>query len=205
MRREKLGSPAPTRRAAPVLLAAVLVVAGCGSGSDNSPAAGDALTPAPSMPTPAVAPTSSIKVSADAFSDGGVIPQDYTCTGAGKRPVVSWTGVPSAARSTALAVTDPDAPSGEYLHWLVTDLPGTSSGRIDPGPVASPAKEEKNGAGSVGWKAPCPPKGTGIHHYHFTLFALSDATPAGDAKSILAALRQQAIARGELVGIAEAK
>ena len=185
---------------------AALVVAGCGSDHSDKPGeANTAVTPAPPVPTPSIAPTSLIKVSADAFTDGGVIPQDYTCTGAGKRPVVSWTGVPSGVTSTALAVTDPDAPGGEFLHWLVTDLPSASSGRIDTGPVASPAKEAKNGAGTVGWKAPCPPKGTGTHHYHFTVFALSGTTPSGDAKAIVAALLQQAAARGEVVGLVEAQ
>jgi Raf kinase inhibitor-like YbhB/YbcL family protein len=156
-------------------------------------------------PTPSVAPSAAIRVSADAFTDGATIPNDYTCTGAGKRPVISWTGVPAGSTSTALAVTDPDAPSGEFLHWLVTDLPAASSGRIDAGPIISPAKEEKNGAGTVGWKAPCPPKGTGTHHYHVTVFALSGATPSGDPKAILAALRQRATARGEIVGLVGAK
>jgi Raf kinase inhibitor-like YbhB/YbcL family protein len=179
----------------------IFLVAGCGSGSSD---AGTTITPAPAAPTPSVAPSTAIRVSADGFTDGATIPNDYTCTGAGKRPVISWTGVPSGATSTALAVTDPDAPSGEFIHWLVTDLPGASSGRIDAGPVASPAAEAENSGGSVGWKAPCPPKGTGTHHYHVTVFALSGATPTGDSKAIVAALRQQATARGEVVGLVPA-
>jgi Raf kinase inhibitor-like YbhB/YbcL family protein len=188
------------RRTTLVLLSAALLVAGCGSGS---PKAGDntVATPVPSVPTPSVAPTASIRVSVDAFADGATIPEQYTCRGAGKRPVVSWTGVPSGATSTALAVTDPDAPSGEYIHWLVLDLPADSSGRLPAGLVTPPAKEADNSAGTPGWKAPCPPRGTGTHHYHVTVFALSGATPSGDSKAILTALRQQATARGEVVGL----
>jgi hypothetical protein len=188
------------RRLTPVALATALLVAGCGSGSDKSGAANITATPAPPVPTPSAEPSAAIRVSADVFAAGAAIPEAYTCRGAGKRPVISWTGVPSGATSTALAVTDPDAPSGEFIHWLVVDLPPTSAGDLPAGAVASPAKEELNGAGAVGWKAPCPPKGTGTHHYHVTVFALTGATPAGDSKAIVAALRAQATARGEVVG-----
>jgi phosphatidylethanolamine-binding protein (PEBP) family uncharacterized protein len=71
--------------------------------------------------------------------------------------------------------------------------------------VTSPAKEADNSGGTPGWKAPCPPRGTGTHHYHVTVFALSGATPSGDSKALLAAVRQQATARGEVVGLAGAK
>jgi hypothetical protein len=185
------------RHTTPVVLATALLLAGCGSGSGD---ANSVITPAASVPTPSTAPTPAIRVSADVFTDGAVIPEAYTCRGAGKRPEISWTGVPSGAASTALAVTDPDAPTGEFIHWLVLDLPPTSAGRIPAGAVASPAKEEQNSAGAAGWKAPCPPKGSGTHHYHVTVFVLTGATPSGDSKAIVAALRQQATARGEVVG-----
>lgn len=187
-----------------MLGSAALLVTGCGSGPGNA-ADRPAATAAASVPTPSVAPSPSIRVSVDAFADGATIPEEYTCRGAGKRPVVSWTGVPGGVTSTALAVTDPDAPGGEFIHWLVLDLPGTSSGRVPAGPVTSPAKEADNSGGTPGWKAPCPPRGTGTHHYHVTVFALSGATPSGDSKALLAAVRQQATARGEVVGLAGAK
>jgi Raf kinase inhibitor-like YbhB/YbcL family protein len=193
------------RRISPAALAAVLLAAGCGSGSHEAADANTTPPPTPEASTPSVAPTPAIRVSADVFTDGGAIPQDYTCQGAGKRPQISWTGVPGGVTSTALAVTDPDAPSGEFIHWLVLDLPPTAAGRVPAGPVASPAKEEKNSSGSVGWQAPCPPQGTGTHHYHFAIFALTGATPTGDAKAVVAALRQRAVIRGEVVGLVEAK
>ena len=191
------------RRTSPVAVAAALLLAGCGSGSSDS-ATNTESTPVPPAPTPSVAATSSIRVSVDAFTDGTTIPEDYTCRGAGKRPVVSWTGVPSGAASTALAVTDPDAPTGEYIHWLVINLPAESSGRIPAGPVISPAVEENNTSGAAGWKAPCPPKGTGTHHYHFTVFAMNGTFPPGDSKSVVAVLRKDAVAQGEIVGLVAA-
>jgi hypothetical protein len=186
------------------MLTAALLLAGCGSGSSNA-SNNTAATPVPTVPTPSVAPSSSIRVSVDAFTDGATIPEEYTCRGAGKRPVVSWTGVPSGATSTALAVTDPDAPTGEYLHWLVFDLAPDSSGRLAAGPVTSPAKEADNSGGTPGWKAPCPPKGTGTHHYHVTVFAVAGTITAGDSKAELAAVRKQATAQGEIVGLVAAQ
>jgi len=192
------------RRTTLVVLSGALLLAGCGSGS---PGAVDTTvaTPAPSVPTPSVAPSAAIRVSVDAFADGATIPEQYTCRGAGKRPVVSWTGVPSGATSTALAVTDPDAPSGEYIHWLVLDLPADSSGRLPAGLVNPPAKEADNSGGTPGWKAPCPPRGTGTHHYHVTVFAVTGTITAGDSKAELAAVRKQATAQGEVVGLVQAQ
>jgi Raf kinase inhibitor-like YbhB/YbcL family protein len=187
-----------------LVLTAALLSAGCGSGA-GSAADNTVATPVPSVPTPSVAPSSLIRVSVDAFADGATIPQDYTCRGAGKRPVVSWTGVPSGGTSTALAVTDPDAPSGEYIHWLVVDLPPDSTGRLGAGPVTSPAKEAANSSGTPGWKAPCPPKGTGTHHYHVTVFAVAGTITAGDSTAELAAIRKQATAQGEVVGLVAAQ
>ena len=63
--------------------------------------------------------------------------------------------------------------------------------------------EVNNDKGTKGYTGPCPPKGNGVHHYHFKLFAL-DATldlPSGvDKHTLLEAISGHVLARGELVG-----
>ena len=44
------------------------------------------------------------------------------------------------------------------------------------GVVPEGAVQAKNGAGTVGWTGPCPPKQSGPHHYVFTLYALTAAS-----------------------------
>src|SRR5487761_2303959 len=68
-----------------------------------------------------------------AFSQQGAIPSKYTCEGADLSPPLSWTGLPPGTRSLALVVDDPDAPDPAapkmtWVHWVLYDLPRTSSG-----------------------------------------------------------------------------
>src|SRR6266496_3290150 len=51
---------------------------------------------------------------------GRPIPQRFWgCTGPGVSPELAWSGAPAAARSYAITVFDPDAPTGSgFWHWL---------------------------------------------------------------------------------------
>jgi len=134
------------------------------------------------------------------FGQGQAIPRQYTCKGDGRAPVLRWSGVPAAARSLAVVVNDPDAASAGFLHWIVLDVPTTSTTlNIDDLPDA--AQEAKNSRGEVGWTPPCPPSRT--HHYHFTVYALDAPTGLADGAPVqtaLAAINAHTIAYGDLVG-----
>ena len=57
--------------------------------------------------------------------------------------------------------------------------------------------------GNLGYRGPMPPKGHGTHHYHFKIYALDkpvSAPPGVDKKTLLAEIRDHALAQGELVG-----
>jgi Raf kinase inhibitor-like YbhB/YbcL family protein len=123
------------------------------------------------------------------------IPARYTCSGAGERPPLRWSGVPRGSAELVLVVTDPDAPGGRFVHW-------TAYG-IAPGARAVPARvrEGANSAGGNGWTPPCPPGGDEPHRYVFDLYALrapSGLKQGADADAVIAAVRGAA-ARGELV------
>jgi hypothetical protein len=161
---------------------ALVVVVASGCGSDN---------PAP----PSDAGPAALVVSSSAFSDGGEIPERFTCRGEGAAPPVAWTGVPASAAALALVVVDPDA--GDYYHWIALDLP------VSPPSLDGPAGvEARNSKGSTGWTPPCPPSGT--HHYRFTLYALdaktglSSGVDVGDAVD---AIDEHAVAHGTLTGV----
>ena len=67
-------------------------------------------------------------LSSSAFASGGAIPTRYTCDDANVSPPLAWSGAPAAAKSFALIVDDPDAPSGLFRHWGDYDIPpGTRS------------------------------------------------------------------------------
>src|SRR4051812_11125048 len=141
---------------------AVSIAASPSSGASES-------LPVPSPSGPAFALTS------PAFKDGGPIPIANTCNGAGRSPELRWSGAPAEARAFVLEVIDVDA--GDFVHWLVFDLPGGSTGSLPAG-VGAAAGDPKQGLNSrqkVGWTGPCPPSGK--HRYVFTLIAL--AAPLG--------------------------
>jgi len=166
----------------PISVAATLALLPSGCGSHN---------PEP----PSRAGPADVVVTSSAFADGGRIPTEFTCRGAGSAPPLSWSGVPPQAAALALVVVDPDA--GDYYHWVVLDLPASATSVPDPAPVTA-----RNSHGSTGWTPPCPPSGT--HRYRFTLYALDaetglpDGTDTGDA---VAAIDEHAIAHGTLTGL----
>jgi Raf kinase inhibitor-like YbhB/YbcL family protein len=167
-----------------VALAVALLLAGCGDD------------------TPAVAPSaaSTLKVTSAAFADGGTIPEQYTCKGAGEFPAIAWAGDLKGAKALAVVVDDPDAPSGTFVHRVVLDLPaGTAGLGADP---PTGAHQARNSGGSTGWTPPCPPSGT--HHYRFTVYGLSAPTGLADGAGTddaLKAVDAKAVVQGRLSGL----
>ncbi len=148
------------------------------------------------------ADASKLLISSPAISDGATIPTQYTCSGAGQSPPLSWSGVPQGTQSFALLVEDPDAPVGTFVHWVVYDIPPTSQG-FQEGTVEG--IQGVNGAGKASYMGPCPPPGK-PHHYHFTLFALDTNPDPGihpDGHALHRAIAGHVIQSAELVGIFE--
>jgi Raf kinase inhibitor-like YbhB/YbcL family protein len=178
------------RSAILALAAAAGLVAGCGGD--------DAITP----PSPAASGSvAAIAVTSPVFTEGQTIPRDFTCRGSGAAPGVAWQGVPVAAASVALVVTDPDAGSGGFVHRVLYNLPPQDAQVPGKGTPAG-AKEGDNSGGGPGWTAPCPPSGT--HHYHFTVYALSAAPAGPSTQDVLDQIGRTTLARGELVGVVAA-
>ena len=155
-----------------------------------------------------------IDVRSEAFGAGEVIPERHTADGADVSPALEWTGVPAGTVELALIVDDPDAPRSEpWVHWVVYGIPVGSLG-LPEGVSGDPEalegvgalKEGVNDFGDVGYGGPAPPRGHGVHHYHFRLYALDAAltAPSGLSKrELLAAMSGHILAGGELVGTYE--
>ncbi len=184
-------------RAATVLVV-VLALAGCGGGDDTQ-----AASPEPSATETAGATASAtIQVTSPAFQEGATIPEQHTCRGTGVSPELRWEGVPAGAASVALVVTDPDAPGGTFLHWLVTGI-AAEVGGVPADAVPDGAQEGDNSAGTAGWFPPCPPSGT--HRYVFTVHALDAPVDGGSSEQVLDAIADRAIASGSLIGLVSAE
>jgi Raf kinase inhibitor-like YbhB/YbcL family protein len=108
------------------------------------------------------------------------------CTGKNVSPSLHWTGAPPGTKSFALTAWDPDAPvKGGWWHWVLFDIPASTNslaaGAGSTNRAAAPAAsvEGATSFGKPGYGGPCPPVGSGAHHYIFTLYALDEARVAG--------------------------
>jgi Raf kinase inhibitor-like YbhB/YbcL family protein len=167
-------------------LAVAIALAGCGGNDAQTDTLGE---PPPTAPE-------SIKLTSPAFGRNDTIPKEFTCDGANTPPPLDWSNVPKEAKELALLVEDPDAPSGNFVHWTVFGM--------DPAAreVTNTALEGENSAGKKGYTGPCPPAGDDPHRYVFALYALDEATglaAGAPPDAVRTALDRSAIARGQLI------
>ncbi|MBV8487273.1 MAG: YbhB/YbcL family Raf kinase inhibitor-like protein, partial [Planctomycetaceae bacterium] len=115
----------------------------------------------------------------------------------------------------AIIVDDPDAPTPQpWVHWVLYKIPATESA-LPEGTHAKPAPgfpagalQGKNSWGSIGYRGPEPPRGHGVHHYHFKIYALDGAlnvTAGLDKPGLLRAMKGHILEEAELVGTYERK
>ncbi|HEX2863519.1 MAG TPA: YbhB/YbcL family Raf kinase inhibitor-like protein, partial [Deinococcales bacterium] len=135
------------------------------------------------------------------------------CTGQNSSPELRWTALPNRTQALALIVHDPDAKApGGWYHWLVVNIPasqrtlGRDAGQKN-GPALPPgALQTAISFGQPGYGGPCPPVGSGPHHYHFTLYALKaplDVTATDKPGQVEAAAKAASLGTAELVGTFE--
>ncbi len=115
-----------------------------------------------------------------AFKDMGTIPPEYTCKGEDKSPELNWEGAPQGTKSFALIIVDPDAPGGDYIHWVIYNIPETVhqipvNFSKDP-QLKDGTMQGMNHFGNLGYGGPCPPKPR-THCYVFNLYALNSILP----------------------------
>ncbi|MBI2416129.1 MAG: YbhB/YbcL family Raf kinase inhibitor-like protein [Candidatus Kerfeldbacteria bacterium] len=133
-----------------------------------------------------------------AFFHQASIPPQYTCDGADLSPDLTWSNVPDDTQSFVLVVHDPDAPAGDWLHWLVINIPATTT-TVLTGAVPTGGTEVVNDFGRSSWGGPCPP--TGSHRYYFELYALNVPTiTATTYADVMTAVQQYTLAKTELMG-----
>jgi Raf kinase inhibitor-like YbhB/YbcL family protein len=170
-----------------ILVVAILAACSGSESQDGSPTITDTIL--------------EIQFSSTAFVEGTSIPVMHTCDGADVSPPLSWNSPPSGVRSLALIVDDPDAPGGDWVHWVIygispdrTNLP---EGNTDTTTIGG-----TNDFGDTNYGGPCPPPGN-AHRYFFKLYALDTALDleAGATKiELLDAMTNHIIAQGTLMG-----
>lgn len=106
--------------------------------------------------------------------------QGFGCSGGDLSPHLTWSNAPKGTKSFAITAYDPDAPTGSgWWHWQVVNIPvnvtelatGAGSSKENLAPKGS--MQIESDYGSRGFGGACPPQGHGVHHYRFTVHALS--------------------------------
>lgn len=116
-----------------------------------------------------------LAISSSAFKPGASIPRLYTCDGKDVSPPLSWSGIPAGTRALAVTCDDPDAPAGNWVHWVIFNIPASAAslpeGVVPKEALQDGSRQGRNDFGRIGYGGPCPPQGR-PHHYLFTLYAL---------------------------------
>ena len=161
----------------------------------------------------AAGPALALTLSSHDLQPGAAIPAAHIyprCGGQNQSPDLSWAGAPAATKSFVLTMIDMDVRPALWSHWLVTDLPASTTS-LAHGAKALPAGAHAvvSNFGEAAYDGPCPPAGSGVHHYRFTIWAMAadgvTIQPDEKADAVMARLSASAIDHASLTATATAK
>jgi hypothetical protein len=164
-----------------------------------------AASAAQSQTKPSTSAAMSFKLTSPAFASGGIIPRQYTCDGADQAPGLQWTDPPAGTVTFALVMHDPDAPSGDWVHWVVWNIPvtnGTAENFPKQPELETGTRQGRNSSGKIGYNGPCPPPGK-AHRYFFGVYAVDtklDLPPGATRAELDSALKGHVLAEAEYMG-----
>ena len=160
--------------------------------------------------TPALA---AMAITSPDLSPGAPMPLRHIyprCGGQNLSPALLWSGAPAGTRSLVLTMIDMDVKPALWSHWIVVDLSPAAIG-LPQGveTLPAPAHGVISNFGDPDYAGPCPPRGSGVHHYQFTIWAMKAATTKlpDDAKApdVIATLTAGSLAHAQLVTAVAAK
>ncbi len=145
------------------------------------------------------------------FSNNEKIPARYTCDGEGMIPPLTVSNIPSHAKTLVVIVDDPDAPSKTWVHWIIFDIPVSSS---EMEINNSLGREGTNDFSKIGYDGPCPSSGiyqggtrtSSRHHYYFRVYALGDElglSRGATREEVEAGMKDKILEETELIGLYE--
>ena len=129
-----------------------------------------------------------MNIFSDDFQNSGRLADSHAYAKQNLSPSLRWENVPEQAQQLALICEDPDAPGGNWVHWVMYCIPAEEEGL--PGGVPKwqtldkigHTKQGKNDFKKLGYDGPHPPPGSD-HRYFFKLYALSKKLVMGAGMS----------------------
>jgi Raf kinase inhibitor-like YbhB/YbcL family protein len=146
-------------------------------------------------------------LSSPSFQKNASIPTQYTVQATNISPPLAWRNIPKGTISLALVCADPDAPNGNWIHWVLFNIPSTFD-YIEEGEgnLASQVRVGKNSQGNLTYYGPNPP--SGMHHYHFKLYALDkvlDLKAGATEDELQKSMKGHILEEATLVGLYQKK
>ncbi len=141
-----------------------------------------------------------ISVSSSAFINWGPIPSVYTCSDKDISPPLRFDHIPENVTSFSVFMTDIDAPSGDFVHWIIWNIPRNVT--VLAAGQKSTYPQGTNDFGTIGYRGPCPPRG-GTHRYSFVVYALDtmlDLDNGATKKQVEEAMKNHIVAYGQITG-----
>lgn len=141
-----------------------------------------------------------MQLTSPAFDNNQPIPAKHTNKGEGVSPQLTIADVPAGTQNLALIMHDPDAPSGDFTHWVLWNIPAATSLLPEAGALEGTFQGVSD-FGTVGYGPPSPPSGT--HRYIFELYALDNPIPlqTGASRAALeSAMSGHVLAQARLIG-----
>ncbi|HSW37564.1 MAG TPA: YbhB/YbcL family Raf kinase inhibitor-like protein [Candidatus Saccharimonadales bacterium] len=135
------------------------------------------------------------------FEGGQPLPLTAGLKRENRRPSLRISDVPAGANNLAVLVYDPDAPNGNFTHWLAWNIPPATI-ELNSDNLPAGVVQGTNDLGNSRWDGPAPPGGT--HHYHFVLLALSaplNLPASASRKAFDQKVQTSTIEKVELVGL----
>jgi hypothetical protein len=134
----------------------------------------------------------------------------FGCHGGNVSPEVKWSRAPAGAKSFAVTLYDPDAPTGSgFWHWVIFNIPATvtelpkNAGNLKANLAPPGSVQARTDFGVAGYNGPCPPAGDKPHRYRISVFAVDVPHLDGDQNTPAAVigfeLHFHTIAKGVLV------
>ena len=117
-----------------------------------------------------------------AFADGGLLAAKHAgsdkanpnCTGENVAPAFDWANPPADTKSFAFVIYDPQGRNGlGVTHQVAYGIP-SSTRQFAEGALNDPTRGFVGGKSSPGtnsYYGPCPPPGSGLHHFVFSIIA----------------------------------
>ncbi|MCH9769492.1 MAG: YbhB/YbcL family Raf kinase inhibitor-like protein [Gammaproteobacteria bacterium] len=131
------------------------------------------------------------------------IPITYTCRGGNHTIQLRWRGVPKRTQSLTLIMYDVDAPSENWYHWVVYNIPVRSHSMKSAFVAKDHADIGFNSWGHLHYDGPCPL--VGEHRYIIRLYALDRHLRLGSKRPtpyvVEAYMRGHVIADTALMGL----